>query len=199
MLYNNQSFVRTQFVINFILNERKIICLLSSFAIIFTQKNSLHSCVLTLIIRFNIICMQTVKLLPVLLFNTNYYIEYFIHLHTVKWYKVWVCITNISIKHQLSDQTVLFLTIQLGIRHLFSQSLNVKQFYLIHTYDPIRVDLGVMTIKRYSIFPQSIRTGALSSDDFLVKNQTLVAEMQSVYSTGPAEWATNRICCDETR
>ena len=43
-----------------------------------------------------------------------------------------------SIKHQsfvytqLNDQTVLFLTIQFSISHLFAHSLNVKQFYLAH-------------------------------------------------------------------
>ena len=49
-----------------------------------------------------------------------------------------LCITNNSIKHQsfdyiqLDDQTVLFLTSQFGISHLFALSLNVKQFYLTH-------------------------------------------------------------------
>ena len=45
---------------------------------------------------------------------------------------------NNSIKHQLfvhtklNDQTVLFLTIQFSISHLFALSLNVLQFYLTH-------------------------------------------------------------------
>ena len=49
-----------------------------------------------------------------------------------------------SIKHhsfvyiQLNDKTVLFLTIQFSISHLFAQCLNVKQFYLTHWYDPSR-------------------------------------------------------------
>ncbi len=40
---------------------------------------------------------------------------------------------NVSIKHQsvvYSDQTVLFLTVQFSISHLFALSLNVKQFHL---------------------------------------------------------------------
>ena len=53
-------------------------------------------------------------------------------------------ITNNSIKHQsfvyieLNDQTILFQTIQFGIRHLFALSLNVKQFYLTFRLDPFR-------------------------------------------------------------
>ena len=44
-------------------------------------------------------------------------------------------ISNKSIKYesfvytQLNEQTVLFLTIQFSISHVFSLSLNVKQFY----------------------------------------------------------------------
>ena len=37
----------------------------------------------------------------------------------------------------LNDQTVLFLTIQFSTSHLFAFSVNVKQFYLTHRYDPI--------------------------------------------------------------
>ena len=54
-------------------------------------------------------------------------------MHTVKWFQVFQCITKNSISHpsfiytQLNDQTVLFLTIQISISHLFGHSLNVKQ------------------------------------------------------------------------
>ena len=54
----------------------------------------------------------------------------------VKWFQVLLSITNNSIKHQsfvytqLNEQTVLFLTIQFSLSHLFTLSLNVKQFYL---------------------------------------------------------------------
>ena len=46
-----------------------------------------------------------------------------IFLHTVKWFQVLLCITNISIKHQsfaytqLHDQIVLFQSIQFSILH----------------------------------------------------------------------------------
>ena len=38
----------------------------------------------------------------------------------------------------LLTQTVLFLTVQFSISHLFAFSLNVKQFYSTHKYGPIR-------------------------------------------------------------
>ena len=59
-------------------------------------------------------------------------------LHTVKWFKVLLYVTNNSIKHhsfvyiQLNDQTVLFQTILFSISHLLALSLNVKQFYFTH-------------------------------------------------------------------
>ena len=62
----------------------------------------------------------------------------FILFHSVKWFQVFLCIINNSIKHQsfvytqLNDQIVLFLTIQFSISHLFTLGLNVKQFYLTH-------------------------------------------------------------------
>ena len=55
-----------------------------------------------------------------------------------------LCITNNSVKYQLfvytqlNGQTVLFLRIQSNAIYLFTHSLNVKPFYLIHRYDPIR-------------------------------------------------------------
>ena len=65
-------------------------------------------------------------------------------LHTVKWFQVWLCIANNSIKHHsfvythLNDETVLFQTIQFSISHLLAHSFNVKQFYLTQRSDPIR-------------------------------------------------------------
>ena len=59
-------------------------------------------------------------------------------LHTVKSFQVLLCITNNSIKPpsfvytQTNVKTVLFQTIQLCISHLFTLSLNFKQFYLTH-------------------------------------------------------------------
>ena len=52
----------------------------------------------------------------------------------VEWFQVLLCITSNSIKNQsfvytqLTDQTVLFQTIQFSISHFFSLSSKVKQF-----------------------------------------------------------------------
>ena len=57
---------------------------------------------------------------------------------TVKLFRVLIYITNNSSRDQsfvfiwLNNQTVLFLTIQFSMSHLFAFSLNVKQFYLTH-------------------------------------------------------------------
>ena len=53
----------------------------------------------------------------------------FLHVHTVKWFQVLLCISNNSIKNksfvytQLNDQTVQVLLIQFIISHLFAHSL----------------------------------------------------------------------------
>ena len=57
-------------------------------------------------------------------------------LHSVKWFKILLCITGNSIKYQsfvyrqLNHQTVLFLNYQFSLNHLFPLSLNGKQFFL---------------------------------------------------------------------
>ena len=70
--------------------------------------------------------------------------DMYIWVNKVKWFFVLLykqlsnTITNNSIRYQLfvyaqiNDQTVLFLTIQFSMSHLFDHILNVKQFYLIH-------------------------------------------------------------------
>ena len=66
-----------------------------------------------------------------------------IRLHSVKLFKVLFCVTNNSTRQQtfaysqLNRQTILFLAIQFNISHLFTHSLNVKQFYLTQRWDPI--------------------------------------------------------------
>ena len=62
-----------------------------------------------------------------------FYFMLLIRLHPIKWFQV--SITNNSINQSfaytmLNDQTVLFLTIQFSMSHLFLPSSNVKQFYL---------------------------------------------------------------------
>ena len=103
----------------------------------------------------SVICLHTVNWLKALLFNTNNSIQQYSFIctpingfkycnviliilfnitnsFTVKWLQVLSCITNNSIKHQsfvytqLNDQTVLYLTIQFSISHLFAHSLNNK-------------------------------------------------------------------------
>ena len=58
----------------------------------------------------------------------------------------------------------------------------------------VRVDLGAMTIKGYSIFPKSARLESCHQMIYYQNQDThgggvLPAEMQSVYSTDPANWA----------
>ena len=70
----------------------------------------------------------------------QFYLQLFFSLHTVKWFQVLLCMTYNSIKYQsfvytqLNNETVLFLTIQCGISHLFALILSVKQFYLTNRY-----------------------------------------------------------------
>ena len=127
-------------------------------------------------------------------------------MHTVKWFQILLCITNNSVKHQsfvytsLNDQ-FLFLIIQFSASHLFGHSLNIKQSYLTHIgpYQVlllwVRVDLGAMAMKEYFTFSK-----AGASPWFNVISRTLAgtvfpsAEMQSVYSTAPANWASCSWC-----
>ena len=72
---------------------------------------------------------------------------------------------------QLNDQTVLFLTIQSSIKHLFNHGLNIKQFYLTHRKVlPLwaRVDLGVISMKGYSTFPKAPVVIRASQSDCLM-------------------------------
>ena len=118
---------------------------------------------------------------------------------------------QLSISHlftQLNDQTFLFQTIQFSMNHLFAHSLNVKQFCLTHRLDPIRCyhssqsgpgnngNEGVLCI------PQSSSITGASSSDCLVSyighslgESYLSVEIQSVYSTASANWATHLFVC----
>ena len=94
------------------------------------------------------------------------------HLPTVEWFQVLLCMTNNSIKHQLfvytqlKDQTVLFLTIQFSMRHLFAQSWNVKQFYLSlsGTTTPVHSGPGSNSSLRVLYIPQNSRAIVSPSD-----------------------------------
>ena len=96
-------------------------------------------------------------------------------LHTVKWFQVFLCITNNSIKHQLfvctqlNDQTVLFLTIQFSINHLFIHSL-MSKFYLTLSGATTPGQSGPMSNGNEEVlcFPQSFSIIRASPSDYLV-------------------------------
>ena len=91
----------------------------------------------------------------------------FILLCTVKWFYVLLNITNSPTKHQsfvYNDQT--------SINHLFALNLNVKHFYLTHRKERnqmqplrVRVDLGAMAMKGYSLF---LEVPILQEDHFQI-------------------------------
>ena len=128
-------------------------------------------------------------------------------------------ITNNSIKHQsfvhtqLNDQTVLFLNIQYSISQLFALNLNIKQFIrLIDRTLPgatasSQSDLGMMAVNGHSTFPKAPTLLVPHIRLFNIICRTLVwmsypfAEMQSVYSTPPANWAKEGVLeveCQQT-
>ena len=118
---------------------------------------------------------------------------------------------TVQLKHQsfvykqLNDQTVLFQTIQFSISHLFTYSLNVKQFYLTNRFDPIRCyhsgpewtwehwqwkgTLHFLKVQHY--WSLTIRWFYVKILDTCYGEACTrpSAEIQSVYSTAPADWA----------
>ena len=99
-------------------------------------------------------------------------------------------ITNNSIKHQwfiftrLNDQTILLLTIQFSISHLFALILNVKQLFLTHRYDLIRCYHSRLEWTREQCqwrgtphFPKLKYYWSLTIWLFSVISRTLVVEM----------------------
>ena len=115
--------------------------------------------------------------------------------------KYMICKHILSI--QLNDQTVLFLTIQFSINHLFALNVNVKQFYLTHWLEPVScyhsrpawtwkwwqwrgtqhspklLHYWSLAITLFTVISRSLRTGGYYPS----------AEIQLVYSTAPADWA----------
>ena len=118
-------------------------------------------------------------------------------------------ITKNSIKHQsflytqLNDQTILFQTSQFRLSYLLALSLNVKQFYLTHWKDSIRSCHSgpVWTRERWQrqgtphsqepqhFWSHTIRVFSVISRTVVGPRFYLRAEMQSVYSKAPADWA----------
>ena len=103
----------------------------------------------------------------------------------------------------LNGFTVLFQPIWFNISQLSAHSLNVKLFYLIKEWDPIKCfHSGPEWTReqwqsRVHHIPQSSSITGVSPSDFLVSYlwHWLVGgsypsvEMQSIYSTAPANWA----------
>ena len=99
----------------------------------------------------------------IVLFNTNYSIEHNSFVCTPsngsKYCSVSLTIQSNIFYTQLNDQTVLLLTIQFSISHLFAFSLNVlfDPYIGSNRVLPLRakVNQGAMKIKGYSAFPKS--------------------------------------------
>ena len=82
-------------------------------------------------------------------------------MHTVKWFQVWLCITDIVIKHhsfvytQLNGQTVLFLTIQLSIRYTWERYENHEKgsqtFFvwslIVHTWNSSSLQSNLLRLQ----------------------------------------------------
>ena len=119
-------------------------------------------------------------------------------------------ITNNSIKSQsfvythLNDQTVLFITIQFSISHLFALSLNVKQFYLTHRKDPIRCyySRSEWTWKWWQLrdtphspnhwnWSLTIRLFNVTFRAVISREEVLFLCRDTVYSTASTNWADN--------
>ena len=138
-------------------NELEQIHLYTNISIVSVQLNGFSYCYLTLIISISIICLQIVKWLQVLLFNTNYSIQHYsftcIQLNGSKYcyvipiiqfrhtdieFPILLFKTNYSIQHysfvcaQLNGSKYASITIQFSIGHLFPHNLNLKSFYLTH-------------------------------------------------------------------
>ena len=104
---------------------------------------------------------------------------------------------------QFNDQTLLFLTIQFSLSLLFALSLNVKQFYLTHRWDPIKCFHSgsewtweqwqwrgtLHSLKLQTYWSLTIRLFNVVSRILVGWGSYPSAGMQSVYSTAPVNWA----------
>ena len=146
------------------------------------------------------ILLYTVKYFQVFLSKMNisiYYLSFvYTQLNDSEYYYISLT-TQLFFYTQLNDPTVLFLTIQFRISHLFADRFKLYQVLHLQT----RVDLGAMAKKRYSIFPRAPLTGSLQSDCLMsyLEHSSVefysLAEMQLVYFTAPADWAVIVIQC----
>ena len=155
-----------------------------------------------LIHRFAIFMISCIS--PV---NTNYFFN-ITHSINIKCFQVLLCITNYSIRHHLFTLSKMtdhlyfyFLTIQFSLTPL--HSLNVKQFYLTYSQDPIRCYysesewtwdrwqwMGTLHSSKLNYYlRRTIRMFSFISRTLVVVGSYLSADMQSAYSTAPADWA----------
>ena len=118
-------------------------------------------------------------------------------MHQIKWFQVFLCITNNSIRHQffvyteLIGQTILFQTIQFSINHICIHTVKMSK----SSIRPIdRTLSGVTSLaqsrpgsKEYPAFPKA-PLDRLSYPEHLLEESYPFAEIQSVYSTAPADW-----------
>ena len=131
-------------------------------------------------------------------------ISLFICLYMVKWLRVLLYITNNSMKHQLfvyiqlNDQTVLFLTIQFNLSHLFALSLNLKSSTRLidrtlsgsttlgQSGPGSNSNEGVLHIPQWSSITGALPLNCLMSYlRHLLEKFYSSAEMWSVYSIAP--------------
>ena len=133
---------------------------MQTIATVSTHLNAFTNWYLTLTILFNV--NHSFADNEVLLFITNYSIQHYsficTQLNGSKYCYVSLTI-QLNINHlftQSEDQTVLFQTIQFSLSHLFALSLNFKEFYLTLSgaVTQVKVNLGAMAMKKYSIFPK---------------------------------------------
>ena len=107
--------------VNSFLNELETICLHTSIAIVSTRLDSFNYCSQTLLILFNINqywCLQTVKWLQVLLFNTNYSIQHYSFICTQpNGYKYCYVIPIIKFRRTVKEFQVLLFNTSNSIQH----------------------------------------------------------------------------------
>ena len=187
------------------LKELELICLHMSIAIISTKLNGCNYFYLTPIIVFSINHLFThrVEWLQVLLFKTNSIQHNSLICKQLNSSKNYYVIPIIQFRHSVKEfQVLLFNTTNSIISHLFTYSLNVKQFYLTHRSDPIRhYHSGLeWTWEKWQLrgtphtpklhnWHFTIRLFSVISRTFVDKRSYSSAEIQSMYSTTPANWA----------
>ena len=130
-------------------------------------------------------------------------------MNKVKWFQILSITINLN-KHnsfvytQLNDQTVLFQSIPFSIKHLFALDLNIKQlYYRTLSGATIPGQRGSRSNRGTPHFCKLHRYWSFTIRLFSVISKTLVSrgvlpsvEIQSVYSTVPADCANKCRSCE---